>query len=651
MQKIILIFRLMFLSLLGLLPLLAVTFAVAQHPMRIMALGDSITAGYTDNPTFNVPFGFGFRSGLYSRLTNANYPFQFVGGSQEPFNGASGLPKTVSAPDLRTVNENFHRGYGGWNADSLNGYIPYWLNSDNPDVVLLMIGINSIGSGSSGNPTGAENSLNTLVQSIFNTRPNISVVVAQITPYSSYTNSIVQYNDYIKNTLVPNFSNQGKKISTVDQYSNFLKNGSIDATLYSNGINHPNATGYDRMAQTWFSGIQALGTITTAPTPAQAVLENGGFETAYFTAKSHNINPSGASWTFSPSIVSGSGSGIDQGDPYSSGNGTPASGAQMGYLQGLGSGNGTSQIAQSMTGLVVGKIYSISFQAKGIDHFSGANPFSVSLDGTNLKFGGSTLLSPAVAASYTSYNTTFTATSSTMNLRFYDAGNVVTGKVSWIDNVKLGIVTPASENLVVNGSFEATSYANNTHNINPSGTSWRFTPSTAGAGSGIDRGNPYGATDAPNGASFDGSQYAFLQGSGTGNGVTGIEQDVAGFQIGKSYRLSFESASLEGASGANPFSASIDGTPVTFNGRTTVSPSASYGLYISDPFIATGSTMTLRFFDAGNVSTRQASWLDDVQITIVPEPSTAINFLSLAGFGILGFFWRCHRKARCQWHA
>ncbi|HVJ46116.1 MAG TPA: thrombospondin type 3 repeat-containing protein, partial [Luteolibacter sp.] len=37
-------------------------------PLRIMPVGDSITAGYTDNPTWNEPFNFGYRSGLYTRL-------------------------------------------------------------------------------------------------------------------------------------------------------------------------------------------------------------------------------------------------------------------------------------------------------------------------------------------------------------------------------------------------------------------------------------------------------------------------------------------------------------------------------------------------------------------------------------------------------
>ena len=53
--------------------LLACRTAWAGAPIRIQCVGDSITAGYTDNPTWNVPFEFGYRSGLYTRLTDAGY--------------------------------------------------------------------------------------------------------------------------------------------------------------------------------------------------------------------------------------------------------------------------------------------------------------------------------------------------------------------------------------------------------------------------------------------------------------------------------------------------------------------------------------------------------------------------------------------------
>jgi lysophospholipase L1-like esterase len=626
---------------------LPVASAWADEPIHIMPLGDSITAGYTDNNAWNVPFGFGYRSGLYTRLTGANYPFQYVGASQEPWNGVFGVPKTVVGPDLRTVNQDNHRGYGGKDAATLSTNIANWLASDTPDVVLLMVGINSIGQGSAGNPTAAETSLKALVQNIVVQRPTAHIVVAQITPYATYTDSIVQYNSYIKNTLVPYFTTLGKNVTTVDQYGNFASGTTVNSSLYSNGINHPNATGYDKMAATWYSGIQALGTLTHSTGPAAAVLSNGSFESLQYSTASHNINPSEASWSFTTGSA-GAGTGIDYGNPYGSTvvtNCTPSTGTQMCFLQGAGAGYGTSSISQDMNGLIIGKTYALTFSAKGIIGSSGADPFSVSIGGSTATFAGSTVLTPAVSSSYTTYSTSFVATSSSMSLRFFDAGNVATGKLSWIDGVKLGISTPAASNLVKNGTFETTTFNSGTHNINPSGASWRCTSGATGAGSGIDCGNPYGS---PNASPYEGTQYAFLQGAGEGKGTTSIEQDVSGFEIGKKYTLTFEAAAIEGFSGANPIFVSLAGNAVTFDDSTYVSPSGSYGLYCSDSFVATSSTMTLTFYDGGNVPVTYVSFIDDVQITAVPEPATAIFLLGLIAAALVAWLVRMSPATRTR---
>ena len=98
-----------------------------------------------------------------------------------------------------------------------------------------------------------------IVEKIVAARPPPHVVVAQVTPRLEFTQSIADYNTSIREALVPEFQRRGCKVSTVDQYRNMLKpDGTIDPGLFSNKINHPNATAYDRMAQTWFEAIQAI---------------------------------------------------------------------------------------------------------------------------------------------------------------------------------------------------------------------------------------------------------------------------------------------------------------------------------------------------------------------------------------------------------
>ena len=73
-------------------------YGASAAPLRIMPLGDSITAGYVDNYTWQTPFTFGYRGPLYTLLTKAGYKFKFVGASPEPFDGQLGVPKKIRWP-------------------------------------------------------------------------------------------------------------------------------------------------------------------------------------------------------------------------------------------------------------------------------------------------------------------------------------------------------------------------------------------------------------------------------------------------------------------------------------------------------------------------------------------------------------------------
>jgi hypothetical protein len=267
--------------------------ALGDNPCRILAIGDSISVGYTDNPDWTLPYQFGFRSGLYTRLTNSGMSVQFVGKSAEPWDGKYGVPTNIPTLDLRTLGQDHCEGYGGRKTDFIVANIASWLVINSPDIIPLMAGINDISNGSTAEPVTAEANLSNIVYTIVNDSPNARVIVAQISPYSTYTAAITKYNNYIKNTLVPGFVAQGRHVTTVDQYTNLLVSGitNIDVSLYANGINHPTAGGYERMAQTWFAGIQALSLPVPRPSLRANPLTNGGFEVPAFGNSRHNTSP------------------------------------------------------------------------------------------------------------------------------------------------------------------------------------------------------------------------------------------------------------------------------------------------------------------------------------------------------------------------
>lgn len=234
---------------------------IPEKRLKILPLGDSITVGYTDNPNWNMAFEFGYRGPLAQLLTEAGIPFHFVGGSPEPFTNTSGDPTkggtVYPVNELRDpqIDQGWHRAYGGIGLDGVNSQVTGWLNADNPDVILLMLGINGISSNS-------PSQLTTLVNTIYTAKPDVAIILAQIMPMASYNGDVVAYNTYIRDTLVPTLQGQGKKITTVDQYKNFLTNPSdntsIDTAKFSNGINHPTNAAYQLMAQTWFPALASL---------------------------------------------------------------------------------------------------------------------------------------------------------------------------------------------------------------------------------------------------------------------------------------------------------------------------------------------------------------------------------------------------------
>ena len=224
-----------------------------------MPLGDSITAGYTDNPVWEHPFEFGYRSGLHKRMAAAEVDFVFVGESPEPFCGKHGDPthggSVLPAYDLRKWNQAGHRGYGGWKIPQIQEHITDWIQNDRPGLILLLIGINGIGPDS-------PSQLEELVDTIFASDPAVGLIVAQITPLAAYNQDLLSYNRFIRDSLVPSIASKGRRISTVDLYTPYLTDpddpASIDPAWFSNGKNHPSKAMYDQIAERWFQAINTF---------------------------------------------------------------------------------------------------------------------------------------------------------------------------------------------------------------------------------------------------------------------------------------------------------------------------------------------------------------------------------------------------------
>ena len=238
---------------------LSVVAEETTEPLRIMPMGDSITVGYTNADWTGGSFEFGYRSGLYTLLSNAGYNFRFIGNSTEPWTFRD--PRTTDpawppAINLETLGQDGNNGYAGEDAAYLNANISSWLATQDPDIILLKIGTN-------GYQPSDRTDLQTLVNTITTAKPDCYLIIAQIMPRYTFVQEVVNYNTWIRDTMVPAQQALGRKVTVVDQYAPFLTNpadlSSIDQSLFSNAINHPSNPGYDKMAQVWFDAIEALG--------------------------------------------------------------------------------------------------------------------------------------------------------------------------------------------------------------------------------------------------------------------------------------------------------------------------------------------------------------------------------------------------------
>jgi acyl-CoA thioesterase I len=195
-----------------------------NRPLKIMPLGDSITDGYF------VPGG--YRIDLYAAIEHRGYSIDFVGSLS---NGLDSLP------------DKNHEGHSGWRIEQIHDRVVEWLQTFQPDLILLLIGTNDMVQ-EEGVPT-APDRLDKLIETIFQTTPNVHLFVASIPPILEPTlnQRVMDYNRAIEQ-LVRQKQNAGKPIGFVDLYYILSLDDLPD------GI-HPNREGFRKIARAWEAAL------------------------------------------------------------------------------------------------------------------------------------------------------------------------------------------------------------------------------------------------------------------------------------------------------------------------------------------------------------------------------------------------------------
>jgi lysophospholipase L1-like esterase len=201
----------------------------AQDAIRVMPLGDSITAGIGASDKG------GYRVKLWQDCLQAGWHVSFVGSQKDG-------PRSLADRD--------HEGHPGWRIRQLSEHINGWLHTYQPQIILLQIGTNDIVFHD--RVASAPDRLRALLLQISGILPRTTIIVAQITPLRNPTldEQVKTYNRAIPG-IVQELAALGKAISYVDMYH------TVSMSDLDDGV-HPDDSGYRKMATAWYMALQKI---------------------------------------------------------------------------------------------------------------------------------------------------------------------------------------------------------------------------------------------------------------------------------------------------------------------------------------------------------------------------------------------------------
>jgi lysophospholipase L1-like esterase len=241
--------------------------------MRVMALGDSITAGVGANGS-RIDDG-GYRGALAKLLTRNGYRVRFVG-SRSDYSAA--------------IDERAHEGWPGYVLRSFpsdpgpgqlyGALVRKAIRRYDPDLILLMAGTNDLLrlEKRDGGYTLANiaHSMDLLLGEIFKQNRNVRVIVAPVVSSPLVDVCTLAHFDGVDSacgpsetenlaTLVRNYSSRGYQITLARAMAGAVPR---DRDHFPDGIHPCGAGGYAAVASAWY---QAISAVTGAPTDAALI--------------------------------------------------------------------------------------------------------------------------------------------------------------------------------------------------------------------------------------------------------------------------------------------------------------------------------------------------------------------------------------------
>jgi len=222
----------------------------AQAQVRIMAVGDSITAGFTFNPPNGTGQGTAsYREEFENLLDQSGCSYQMVGS------------RTSNDPENPFVFGGRHEGYSGHRADHFisgnngaNQGIDAMMLAQSPDVVLLHLGSNDMNVSQNIGTTVSE--IEDIISRILNANGNAKVLVANVIPWFGASNNPNITNNI--NALGNQITSAVNALGNPNVILADVRSGYTQSLMQQDGI-HPNTDGEAHIADAFATAFESSG--------------------------------------------------------------------------------------------------------------------------------------------------------------------------------------------------------------------------------------------------------------------------------------------------------------------------------------------------------------------------------------------------------